>query len=486
MAVVDLHDHAPGREPERRHAGGAPDGFTRQVCAAYQGWRYEDLPEAVRRAVRLFVLDTLGVIGGAAEAPGIPIINGRLSAWEKDGPSTALVGKWRASPPTAALANGAAAHALDFDDMHDPARIHAFCVNLPAVLAAAEERSATHGPVSGRDLIAALATGVEFHGRMGMACYDSLGRGWHPTPVLGLMGATLGVGRVLGLEGDTLVNAFGLGYHQVAGSRQPMFDGDLAKRTGPGFAARSAVLAAYLAMDGLTGPSQALEGQAGYLHMYEQDEAEPHLLLDRLHDHWEILELAVKPYPCCRCTHSLIPMGLDLRAEGIPADRIEHADLYLGRTNWRVVGQQPYDPSRDSVVHAQFNAAYCFARAVVHGTVDLASFQRPQIADSAVAALAARCAMHVDPEIPATAMEPARIEIRLRDGTTISRRRDAMKGAPGDPMSESETVDKFAGCLANGLGTGRDEAERLAALVLDLDSVDDVSEIVRAFPGNRR
>lgn len=484
MAVVDIHGHAPAQRTQ--HAGGASAGLTRQVCAAYQGWRYEDLPEPVRRTVKLFVLDTLGVIGGAAEAPGIPIINGRLSAWEKDGSSTALIGKWRASPPTAALANGAAAHALDFDDMHDPARIHAFCVNLPAVLAAAEERGATRGPVSGRELIAALATGVEFHGRMGMACYDSLGRGWHPTPVLGLMGAVLGVGRVLGLEGDTLLNAFGLGYHQVAGSRQPMFDGDLAKRTGPGFAARSAVLAAYLAMDGLTGPSQALEGQAGYLHMYEQDEAEPRLLLDRLHDHWEILALAVKPYPCCRCTHSLIPMGLELSAEGIEADQIVHADLYLGRTNWRVVGQQPYDPGRDSVVHAQFNAAYCFARAVVHGKVDLATFQRPQIADPAVAALAARTEMHLDPEIPATAMEPARIEVRLRDGTTISRSRTAMKGAPGDPMSEAETVDKFADCLATGLGTKRAEADRLAGMILDLDTLLDVSEIVRAFPDNRR
>src|SRR5437879_6670614 len=89
------------------------------------------LPAKVVHRVKLFVLDTLGVIAAASQASGIPELNRQLSVWEKTGASTALIGKWRASPPTAAMANGVAAHALDFDDNHDPARVHSYAVILP-------------------------------------------------------------------------------------------------------------------------------------------------------------------------------------------------------------------------------------------------------------------------------------------------------------------------------------------------------------------
>ena len=478
MPVVDLPYRDSSGTTGKKHAGGASEGYTRRVCEAFENWQFDDLPDNVVQTVKLFVLDTLGVIGGAAAAPGIETLNKRLTSWEIDGPSTGLVGKWRASPPTAALANGAAAHALDFDDMHDPARVHAYCVNLPAMLAVAEERAGT----SGKDFLTALATGVEFHARMGLACYDSLGRGWHPTMVLGLPSATLGVGRLLGLSGEKLVNAFGIGCHQSSGTRQPMFDGDLSKRLGPGFAARSAVLAGYLALDGLTGSVHALEGEAGYFHMYEGDEAIPDLVFDGLGEQWEILNYSMKPYPCCRCTHNLIFLGIELRNSGIAVGDIESVDLFLGRTNWLIVGQQPYQAERDSVVHAQFNAAYCFARAVVDGKVDLKSFHRPQITDPEVAGLASRVRILEDATYPPTAMEPARIKVKLKDGGSITKDRDVMKGSPGDPMSEAEAVDKFCSCLDLGLGVDQAASRRFADMILNLEKVSNVSDLVAAFP----
>src|SRR4029079_1633402 len=153
-----------------------PDGYSREVRAAIQHWDFSRLPGEVAHRIKLFVLDTLGVIGAAANAEGIAALNRRLSRWEPSGPSTALIGKWTASPPTAALANGAAAHALDFDDNHDPARVHSYAVILPAALAAAEAR----GGVGGRDLLAALAPGVEWQARLGLAAPNSMSRGWHP------------------------------------------------------------------------------------------------------------------------------------------------------------------------------------------------------------------------------------------------------------------------------------------------------------------
>lgn len=133
------------RQPNAASAE-ALEGYSLRLCEVLAAWRYEDLPPEVVRTVKLFVLDRLGVIGGAANARGIPELNRRLVQWERDEAATGLIGKHRYSPPSGALANGAAAHALEFDDMHDEARVHAYSVVLLATLASAE----AVGGVSGR------------------------------------------------------------------------------------------------------------------------------------------------------------------------------------------------------------------------------------------------------------------------------------------------------------------------------------------------
>ena len=170
--------------PIRNPVAPAPqlaDDYTLRLCEQFARWRYADLPAEVVRMLKLFLIDTLGVIAGAANAPGIRELNQRLAKWESSGSATGLIGKRKYSPPTAALANGAAAHALDFDDQHDPARVHTNCVVLPTLLATAEDI----GKVSGKDFLLAYAISTELHARLGLACYNSLGKGWHPTMVFG-------------------------------------------------------------------------------------------------------------------------------------------------------------------------------------------------------------------------------------------------------------------------------------------------------------
>src|SRR4051812_26526848 len=94
------------------------EGYSRALCERIAALRYEDLPSSVVATAKALMLDVLGVIGGARVAPGIPELNARLARWESSGSATGLVDRHRYSPPTAALANGAAAHALDFDDQH--------------------------------------------------------------------------------------------------------------------------------------------------------------------------------------------------------------------------------------------------------------------------------------------------------------------------------------------------------------------------------
>jgi 2-methylcitrate dehydratase PrpD len=452
-----------------------------RLCEAVGTLRYEDLPPAVIHRLKAFMIDTLGVIGGAARAPGIRELHGLLARWEHGGAATALLGRRRLSPPSAALANGAAAHALDFDDLHDAARVHTNCVTLPALLATAEAR----GGVGGRDFLLACALGAELHARLGLACHASLGKGWHPTMVFGTLAAGLAAGRLLGLEPERLNDALGLAFHQASGSAQSMREGVLAKRMGAGFAARAAVLAAHLAAEGITGTRRTLEGNAGLYALYERGEVRPELLLEGWGERWRILEYSFKPYPCCRCNHTLIDLGLALHREGVRPEMAEAIELALGHVNWLTVGG-PYDAARDSVVHAQFNAAYGFARALADGRIDLAAYERPAITDPAIAALAARITVREDSALDPDAIEPARVRLRLTDGRVLERSAQAMKGSPGAPLSGAELLAKFRDCHAFGLGATEDEAQRLAGAVGSIEhSTDAARDLVAAFPPAR-
>ena len=458
-----------------------PDGYSRALCANIAAWTYDSLPAPVVHTVKALILDTLGVIGGAAQAPGIPELNARLSKWETSGPATGLIGKRRYSPPTAAMANGAAAHALDFDDQHDPARVHTSCVMLPTLLAVAEDV----GNISGKEFILAYAIGAELHARLGLACYNSLGKGWHPTMVFGTVAAGVAAGRLLKLDAGGLANALGMAFHQAGGSAQSMRDGVLSKRLGPGFAARNAVMGAFLAADGLTSTRATLEGNAGLFALHERNEVKPELLTDRLGSDWRVAEYSFKPYPCCRCNHTPIGIGIELHGLGIKPAEVAAIEVGMGNVNWLTVGA-PYDPARNDIVHAQFNTAYSFARAFSDGKVDLHTYRKPAITDGSIAALTALTKVVDDPAIAATAIEPARVKLTLKNGKVIERKRDTIKGSPQDPMNDAELRAKVCGCLEFGLGASAADVDRLADVVATLEQSSDAARaILDAFPAPR-
>jgi 2-methylcitrate dehydratase PrpD len=457
--------------------GVAVEGLGRKLCEAAASLRYESLPDGVIRNVKLLILDTLGVIGAARSAPGIEALHARLQRWEKTGSATALLGKLRMSPPSAALANGAAAHALDFDDIHDEARVHTSAVLLPTLLATAEDA----GPVNGRDFILSMAIGAEVNARLGLTCFNCLDHGWHPTMLFGVMSSAIAAAHLLKNDAETTLGALGFAHHLASGSAQSILDGALTKRLGPGFAARAAVTAAYLAKDGLNGPRRALEGRAGLFLLQERGEVLPARLLEGLGRDWEILKYGFKAFPCCRCCHSTIDLGLQLHRRGIKPDQVESVSIWQPAVNFRTVGQ-PYDASRDSVVHAQFNAAYCFARALHDGAVDLRTFQRPQITDPKIAALTGRIQVMMDPDMDAIAMGPARVKLTLRSGETLTIESSVLLGGPDSPLPEDTLVEKFRSCLSIGLGAERGAIDALADRVLRLERESDVATIVAAFP----
>ena len=336
------------------------------------------------------------------------------------------------------------------------------------------------GQASPSDLRSVL--GVEIFCRLGLTAFNSLGKGWHPTTALGHFAAAVAAAKIFRFDADKLCNALGLAFVQLGGTTQSIADGAHSKRLGPGFAARDGVTAAHFAQAGLTGPYRFLEGDAGLFALHVRGEAEPSQLIGGLGEEWRLLDMSMKPYPCCRCTHTVIQIGLELREEGIRPDAVESGEIGLGKVNWQIVGANfAPETAPNAVVHAQFNAAYALARALTDGAVKLDSF-KPDAILAPEMALARRLSSVDAKEIEPTAIAPARVELKLRDGTKVERSRQVMKGSPEEPMTQQEVMEKFAACFEFGLGVPKAESQPLADAVLSLERSDDVASLVRLFP----
>jgi len=453
-------------------------GLSIHLCERFFQWRPSSIPPEVTHTSKLFVIDTLGVIAAARRAEGMPILRDRFAKWDATGRSSSLIGKQACSPLTAALLNGAAAHALDFDDQHDLGRVHAYCVSLPAVLATAQEV----GHVKGSEFLCALITGIEFHARLGLVCHRGIRHGWHPTTTLGALAGAVACGKVLNLDSAKLLNALGIAFHQAAGTQQSLYDNVLSKRLGPGFAARAAVLSAFLAFDGLTGPWRPLEGDAGLFKVFEHDEVEIDHLTNGLEDDWELLNYSIKPYPSCRCNHSIIDLGIQAHAAGVVPANVESIRIFVSRVNMQAIGGM-YLPSKESIVHAQFNGAFSLARSLIDGRFDLRSFGKEKLIEPSLIELARRISVLEDPNVPVDAINPVRIEIETRDGRKSVITKATLKGSTEEPLSESEIFAKFKRNLNFGFDAPDAVADRLADVVMCLEtSTDAGNDIAQAFP----
>src|SRR5690348_8227376 len=218
-----------------------------------------DVPVEVVRAAKRHLLDTLGcAFAVAAQDYGRKIRAGAM-AMGGQGEAHILGFPDRVSPQNAALANGAMASALSYDDTHNATIVHVTATVLAATLALSEEIDA-----AGDEFLAALIAGSELACRTGLAApLQFHKRGWHPTGLFGAMGATFAACRLLRLDARATANAVGITGSFAAGIGQGMSEGAEAPNLHAGWGAQAGIAAALLAKHGHTGPEQVFEGAAG-------------------------------------------------------------------------------------------------------------------------------------------------------------------------------------------------------------------------------
>jgi 2-methylcitrate dehydratase PrpD len=442
--------------------------------------RFEDIPPKAVAVAKNSVLDTLGVALAGASLPGPKELCELVQFWGGRAESSIVGCKQKVPAPNAAQVNAVMVHARDYDDVHETAIMHPAVITIPVALALAE----AGGGLSGKEFLTATALGADMICRLGLATRPGISpihTGWHFTTLYGYPTAALTAGRLLGLDEDGLVNAFGIAYHQCSGNGQCVIDGALTKRLGPGFAVRGGMTAALMAARGITGARNCLEGENGLFRQYQHGEYDRELLVRDLGAHFEGVNVSIKPYPCCRGTHPSIDAALALVKESpIRPQDIKEIAITTGEANHRLLCT-PFEAKvrPRNVVDAQFSIPWGVATALVRRTVTTRDYTPEAIKDECVLSMTGKIKTEADPSLNHKGIESAIVRVLLQDGQVRSATVHDPLGSPQQPMSFDDCVSKFHDCVALSDGLiAPHQVERIIELVAGLEKVEDVRKLV--------
>ena len=400
------------------------------------------LDDADATQVRYLLLDHAANSLGGLDAESTRTVRRFVASRPGESPAP---GGLRAPEEYAALVAGVSAHALESDDTHQPSSSHPGSAVFPTALALAESTKADFEAFAG-----AVVAGYEVIARIGEAAtaagqYD---RGFHPTGTVGVFGAAVTAGRLLGLDAAQLRSALGIALSQSAGSMAFLDGGAWTKRLHPGWAAHAGIIAARLAALGYIGPIDPIAGRSGFLQAYS-DVSEPGALTAGL----ETADLAIhttsiKAYACCRYNQAPIDAILTLvRAHDITPGDVARVRVGVLEAGWSIVAEPEAEKRRPaSIVDAQFSMPYAAAVAVLHRAAGTRQFRPDAIASPDAAAFMDRVDCYRSERLEAIFPRhwPAEVEIELTDGRVLREYVEGAKGDPERPLSPAELEAKFA------------------------------------------
>jgi 2-methylcitrate dehydratase PrpD len=440
---------------------------------------YEDLPAKAVEMTKMSLIDALGVTlaaGGLCEECRAFVEIAVESGGKKE--STILGFGERVPAHMAAFANGAMAHALDFEDAHDLALVHPNAATVPAALAMAE----AVGDVNGKNFIAALAVGCDVVCRLGLALEENPGEyGWYIPPILGSFGAAAAAGKLLNLDEAGILDAFSLILCQATCSAELRYSphSDI-RSVRDAFAAKAGVLSARLAQKGVRGFERPLEGKAGLFSLYSKGRYDGQQLIEGLGTKFEGANISFKPWPACRGTHTYIEAALRILKEHAP-DPNDIVDIRAVVSSFNRMLCEPENVKKtpQTVIDAKFSIPFTVATALYHKEVALKHFTADRLKDENVLQLAQKIRYDLDPGLGLRDATRGFLEIKTKDNRTYAERVDQAYGHPDNPVSRKDLVEKFMSC-ADKAKTRIPEAKlkEIVKRILALEELKDIGQIV--------
>lgn len=430
-------------------------GLTASLATQSASLRYADLSSDARALARQCVLDYLGCTLAGAEERLTRILLAELE--EQGGGGATVIGHPARLPAlSAALVNGAASHALDFDDVNMAMPGHPSVAILPGLLALAEERGA-----SGARVLAAFVAGYELQCRLGRAIapghYDGLG--FHATATVGSFGAAAACAHLLGLDATATATALGIAATQAAGLKS-MF-GTMCKPLHAGKASYHGLFAARLAARGFSSREDIIECPQGFARTHSADFWPERALASPPRGLW-IFDNLFKYHAACYLTHAPIEAARKLKAK--PAD-LAYIRLRIDQATDRVCNIA----APRTGLEAKFSLRLTTAMALAgRDTGALETYSEETAADPELIALRDRITIEFASGWPHTLAE---IEVETTSGERLSARHDA--GVPAEDIGEQgrRVEEKFQSIAQPLL---REGALRVVETVRRFDVLEDV------------
>jgi 2-methylcitrate dehydratase PrpD len=457
------------RELNDATAAGGPASLTEQLAAYWSTARYGDLPPHVVDMAKSVLLDTLAVaVRGAESEAAIATRNGAAATLERNTGSASLWGTHLTLPPSAAaLVNGTASHAYEFDDYGGCG--HSGAVVVPAVCALAEKLHA-----NGKQVLVALAAGYDVAARVtegagGYRAHNDLG--WHSTGTCGTFGAAAGSASMLGLDAAHFTSALGIAGSFAGGVWSFLVDGAMTKRFHPGRASENGVSSAQLAASGLVGPRYILDAAwGGFYGTYCRDTATPEATVQKLGSDFRILRSGRKPYPCCRGLHSSVEALLDLIEEHrFTGDDIDQMIVHGADRTVRQFSKRDVE----TLLDAQFSMPYSLAVVAATGRAGLDEFLPPRMDDAGVVALMDRVSVVADRALGP--YDEPDLEVRGRNGQHWTRHIPIPRGSPDRPLEGEHLLRKDEAVAVPVIGQAHFDALKNA--IFSLEEVSDFRHV---------
>jgi 2-methylcitrate dehydratase PrpD len=435
---------------------------------------YQSIPPRAVDTAKVAVRDCLGVaLAGSQEEDAR--ICAEIARQEHAREETTVIGqRFKTSALNAALANGTAAHAMDFD--------HSFTLMgqptapiIPAIFSLGESLGA-----SGRQIIEAYVVGFEVTAKLVHSLRETTHDGWHAPSSLGSFGAGAACAKLLGLNRAQVEMALGM-TASMAGGLVANF-GTMTKPLHVGLGARNGILAAKLAAGGYTANGKAIESGFGFYEIFHRDTPIQDKPIEELGQSYALLSdgIRIKPYPCGGLTHQVIDSILEFRAKhGLTPEMIESVDVDVVKHTFdRIVFRVP-----QTGIQGKFCMPYLVARALIDGKVSLHAFTDTAVRDPHVLKLAERVQMKLDTSLKKTdpAGRPCRVTVRTKDGQVYSREAQHAKGGPELPLTEDELRGKFTECARQVLDEGA--TRRALETIETLETQEDIRPLFRLLLG---
>jgi 2-methylcitrate dehydratase PrpD len=432
--------------------------------------RFEDVPADVIERMKTYLLDTLaaGLVG--SQLPWSQVVHDTEADRGSGGACSVFGSVAEMAPASAAFVNGTMVGA--FEAEHSAHTAHPGGTVPPAALAAAEAAGS-----SGRDLMLACVLGYEVVCRIGNAQTRLVEdqRGFHNPAANGPFSSAAAVGKVIGLDAERQLNAFGIAGSMAGGLTEFAWNGAMTKRLHIGLANRAGLEAAYLARRGFTGPETVLEGDFGYLHAFSPT-PKPGLLTEDLGRTWMTLDMKIKPYAAHGTVQAVIAALQEFKAaqqaQGHPVNPAEITGVKVKASTVRMLQKRFLSATPRTLLQAQLSLPFVVAVTLYRDLSDPLQFDESALADEGIAKLAAAVTWEeIETEDPAFAY----LEITA-GGTTREVFAGDYRGSETLPAQWDDVVDKFRRYSRHVLSPERQQ--RVIAAIQSLDALGNVGELM--------